>query len=60
MVKAYYRKDGLINEKCSFLDIPEKNVLIMDTLDKYYQTSQVLELIDFPFLEGFIKGIFVR
>jgi len=32
----------------------------MDTLDKYYQTGQVLELKDFPFLEGFIKGIFVR
>jgi len=32
----------------------------METLEKYYKTSQVLELKDFPFLEGFIKGIFVR
>lgn len=38
----------------------QKNVSIMETLNKYYQTSQVLELKDFPFLEGFIKGIFVK
>ncbi|MHA2181423.1 MAG: hypothetical protein ACXAAH_08375, partial [Promethearchaeota archaeon] len=31
---------------------------IMKTLDKFYETSQVIELKDFPFLEGFITEIF--
>ncbi|GAG78562.1 unnamed protein product, partial [marine sediment metagenome] len=31
---------------------------IMQTLDKFYETSQVIELKDFPFLEGFITEIF--
>ncbi|MHA2088607.1 MAG: hypothetical protein ACW972_10045, partial [Promethearchaeota archaeon] len=34
-----------------FTDSIQKNVSIMETLEKYYQTSQVLELNDFPFLE---------
>jgi tetratricopeptide (TPR) repeat protein len=33
---------------------------IMQTLDKSYKTSQVIELKDFPFLEGFITEIFMR
>ncbi len=32
---------------------------IMQTLDKYAETSQVIELKDFPFLEGFITEIFL-
>ena len=43
-----------------FIESVQKNVSIIKTLNKYYQTSQVLELKDFPFLEGFIKGIFVK
>ncbi|MFW9821890.1 MAG: tetratricopeptide repeat protein [Candidatus Thorarchaeota archaeon] len=43
-----------------FIESIQKNVSIIKTLNKYYQTSQVLELKDFPFLEGFIEGIFVR
>ncbi len=43
-----------------FTESIQKDVSIMDTINKYYKTSQVLELKDFPFLEGFIKGIFVR
>lgn len=30
----------------------------MQTLDKFYETSQIIELKDFPFLEGFITEIF--
>ncbi|MFW9825151.1 MAG: hypothetical protein ACFFE4_19575, partial [Candidatus Thorarchaeota archaeon] len=33
---------------------------IMQTLDKYYETSQLIELKDFPFLEGFITEIFMH
>jgi tetratricopeptide (TPR) repeat protein len=36
----------------------QKNTSMMQTLDKFNQTSQVIELNNFPFLEGFIKGIF--
>jgi len=32
---------------------------IMQTLDKFYETSQVIELKKFPFLEGFITEIFM-
>jgi len=33
---------------------------MMQTLDKFNQTSQVIELKDFPFFEGFIKRIFIN
>jgi len=33
---------------------------MMQTLDKFNQTSQVIELRDFPFFEGFIKRIFIN
>ncbi|MCP6719479.1 MAG: tetratricopeptide repeat protein [Patescibacteria group bacterium] len=36
----------------------QKNTSMMQTLSKFNKTSQVIELKDFPFLEGFIKGIF--
>jgi tetratricopeptide (TPR) repeat protein len=54
--QTYVAKKKLLD----FTDSIQKNVSIMETLEKYYQTSQVLELKDFPFLEGFIKGIFIR
>jgi len=38
----------------------QKNISMMETLNKFNQTSQVIELKDFPFLEGFIKGIFTK
>ncbi|MFX0030752.1 MAG: tetratricopeptide repeat protein [Candidatus Hermodarchaeota archaeon] len=53
--QTYLAKKKLTN----FTDSIQKNVSIMETLVKYYKTSQVLELKDFPFLEGFVKGIFV-
>lgn len=31
---------------------------IMQTFDKFSETSQVIELKNFPFLEGFITEIF--
>ncbi len=31
---------------------------IMQTLDRFSETSQVIELKNFPFLEGFITEIF--
>lgn len=43
-----------------FTESIQKDESIMYTLNKYYKTSQVLELKDLPILEGFIKGIFVR
>ncbi|MFW9940742.1 MAG: tetratricopeptide repeat protein [Candidatus Thorarchaeota archaeon] len=33
---------------------------MMQTLEKFNQTSQVIELKDFPFFEGFIKRIFMN
>ena len=32
---------------------------VMKTLKKFYKTSQMLELKDFPFLEAFITDIFI-
>ncbi len=36
----------------------QNNNSIMESLNKYYQTSQVVELSDFPFLEVFLKDVF--
>jgi len=44
----------------NFIENFQKNTSMMQTLSKFNQTSQVIELNDFPFLEGFIKGIFVN
>ena len=38
----------------------QKNTSMMQTLKKFNQTSQVIEVKDFPFLEGFIKEIFTN
>ena len=54
--QTYVTKRKLLN----FTESIQKNVSMMETLNKHYKTSQVLELKDFPFLEGFIKGIFIR
>ncbi|MFW9825447.1 MAG: tetratricopeptide repeat protein, partial [Candidatus Thorarchaeota archaeon] len=54
--QTYLAKKKLAN----FTENFQKNTSMMQTLDKFNQTSQVIELKDFPFLEGFIKGIFVN
>ncbi|MHA2280665.1 MAG: hypothetical protein ACXAC5_07425, partial [Promethearchaeota archaeon] len=36
----------------------QNNSSILDTINKFYETSQVIELNDFPFLEIFITEIF--
>jgi len=41
-----------------FIALIQDDVSIQNTLDKYYQTGQILELKEFPFLESLIKGIF--
>jgi tetratricopeptide (TPR) repeat protein len=41
-----------------FIERLQNIPLIMQTLDKFYATSQVIELKNFPFLEGFITEIF--
>jgi len=44
----------------NFTENFQKNTSMMQTLNKFNQTSQVIELKDFPFLEGFIKEIFIN
>lgn len=41
-----------------FIALIQEDASIQNTLDKYYQTGQILELKEFPFLESLIKGIF--
>jgi tetratricopeptide (TPR) repeat protein len=43
-----------------FIEDFHKSDSMMQTLDKFNQTSQVIELKDFPFFEGFIKRIFIN
>jgi tetratricopeptide (TPR) repeat protein len=43
-----------------FVENFQKNTSMMQILEKSSQTSQVIEIKDFPFLEGFIKGIFTN
>jgi tetratricopeptide (TPR) repeat protein len=54
--QTYLAKKKLYN----FTENFQKNTPMMQTLNKFNQTSQVIELNDFPFLEGFIKGIFTN
>jgi len=44
----------------NFTENFQENTSMMQTLDKFNQTSQVIEVKDFPFLEGFIKEIFTN
>ena len=44
----------------NFMENFQKDTSMMQTLNKFNQTSQVIELKKFPFLEGFIKGIFIN
>ncbi|MCK4383708.1 MAG: tetratricopeptide repeat protein, partial [Candidatus Lokiarchaeota archaeon] len=44
----------------NFTENFQKNTSMMQTLTKFNQTSQVIELKEFPFLEGFIKEIFTN
>jgi tetratricopeptide (TPR) repeat protein len=44
----------------NFTENFQKNTSMMQTLNKFNQTSQVIDIKDFPFLEGFIKGIFTN
>ena len=41
-----------------FTEYLRRNIAIQQTLNKFYKTSQVLELKDFPFLESLITEIF--
>ncbi|MFW9822306.1 MAG: tetratricopeptide repeat protein [Candidatus Thorarchaeota archaeon] len=43
-----------------FTESLQSNVSIMQTLNKYCQLNQVIEVKDFPFLEGFINRIFTK
>ena len=43
-----------------FTESLQSNASIMQTLNKYYQINQVIEVKDFPFLEGFINRIFMK
>ncbi|MFX0106237.1 MAG: tetratricopeptide repeat protein [Candidatus Hodarchaeota archaeon] len=54
--QSYVAQKKLFN----FIENFQKNTSMMQTLKKFNQTSQVMELKDFPFLEGFIKGIFTN
>lgn len=53
--QTYLAKQKLM----SFAKGIQNNTSIMQTFNKYYQSSQVMELRDFPFLEAFIREIFV-
>jgi tetratricopeptide (TPR) repeat protein len=44
----------------NFTENFQKNTSMMQTLNKFHHKSQIIELKDFPFLEGFIKGIFTN
>jgi len=54
--QTYLAKKKLLDFTTNF----QKNTSMMQTLDKFNKTSQVIELKDLPFLEGFIKGIFTN
>lgn len=41
-----------------FIALIQDDASIQKTLDKYYQTGQILDLKEFPFLGSLIKGIF--
>jgi tetratricopeptide (TPR) repeat protein len=43
-----------------FIEKIQNSTLIWKTLEKFYQTSQVIEFQDFPFLEAFITEIFSK
>jgi len=43
-----------------FIEDFQTNDSMMETLKKFDQTSQVIELKDFPFFEGFIKRSFIN
>ncbi|MFX0083608.1 MAG: tetratricopeptide repeat protein [Candidatus Hodarchaeota archaeon] len=53
--ESYYAKQKLIK----FAEHLQMNELVQKTLDKCYNTSQILELKDFPFLESLITEIFI-
>jgi len=44
----------------NFTETLQKDSSMMQTLDKFNQTSQVIELKDFPFLKGFITETFIN
>jgi len=54
--QTYLAKKKLSN----FTENFQKNTSMMQTLNKFEKTSQVIEVKDFPFLEGFIKEIFTN
>jgi len=54
--QTYLAQKKIVN----FTENFQKNTSMMQTLNKYNQTSQVIEVKDFPFLEGFINEIFIN
>jgi hypothetical protein len=54
--QTYLAKKKLSN----FTENFQNNSSMMETLNKFNQTGQVIELKDFPFLDGFIKRIFTN
>ncbi len=54
--QTYIAKKKLAN----FTENFQKNTSMMQILNKFNQTNQVIEVKDFPFLEGFIKEIFTN
>ena len=43
-----------------FVDHLKENTNIQDALNKYHDTSQVLEIEKFPFLKSLISEIFIK
>lgn len=54
--QTYIAKKKLLD----FTENLQSNASIMQTLNKFYEINQVIEVKDFPFLEGFINRIFMK
>ncbi|MFX1343737.1 MAG: tetratricopeptide repeat protein [Promethearchaeota archaeon] len=61
---VYYVFKGqsyLAKQKLShFIDLIQDEDTILRALDKYYQTSQIIELKDYPFLKVLLKEVFIK
>ncbi|MFX0083105.1 MAG: tetratricopeptide repeat protein [Candidatus Hodarchaeota archaeon] len=53
--QSYLAKQKLLQ----FTTLIRDEVSIVDSLNKFYKASQVIELRDFPFLEAFVKRSFI-
>jgi len=61
---VYYVFKGqsyLAKQKLShFIALIQDEGTILQALDKFYQTNQIIEINDFPFLRVFLKEVFTR